>query len=681
MSVCGGSDESSNYLYDALGQTSTLRYDLSGPDYNASGSQGQLSELQDPAVTTRYQRDALGRITQKVQLLNAGSPQTVHYSYTPAGQLATQTYPSSAQLGYSYSSTGQLSSLTWNGLPLVSNLTWNPLGQPTAWQWSFAATPIQAQRTYNTAGQLSSSEIAHYTLNAAGRITSLGQNLMVPSGSANASTVAALDTTSTIVYDAVGRITSFKTVAATASSMLASVTLGDITGAAQTSYSYDANGNRTYRTQQQTTSTGATVSLERHYTLDPQSNQQLGYKDFKNSTQTASRSYAYNAAGHITNTGGQELLYNAAGRLAQALPTGQPENTTSYHYNALGQRVNKTTTSTSQSAVYGEDDYGQGSLPLGLYGTTTTPDSTEVIYLPTANGPMPIAAVINGQIYAVHSDHLNTPRRLTQADGQVAWQWPYSAFGEVPPSTGKTRFISEKLHPPIIASAAGVRFDLRYPGQVADEETGLFYNHYRSYDPEQGRYVQADPIGLEGGWNRYAYVEGNPLSYIDPQGLQVIQQGVRSYIGPNIHHSYDPNDVRGGFDQYGNSLVYHPAHYNPGAASELLIMMVFGFATGPTSSICTTPSLAREAIKSEVFAVRAAPELRSIFGWGIGLDGVRKARIGLDAAALARIQSSMSRVEVEAVKNLYNAAATAGRGGLVAHERAAYMVEILKYIK
>ena len=630
MSVCGGSDESSNYLYDALGQTSTLRYDLSGPDYNASGSQGQLSELQDPAVTTRYQRDALGRITQKVQLLNAGSPQTVHYSYTPAGQLATQTYPSSAQLGYSYSSTGQLSSLTWNGLPLVSNLTWNPLGQPTAWQWSFAATPIQAQRTYNTAGQLSSSEIAHYTLNAAGRITSLGQNLMVPSGSANASTVAALDTTSTIVYDAVGRITSFKTVAATASPMPASVTLGG---------------------------------------------------GFKNSTQTASRSYAYNAAGHITHTGEQELLYNAAGRLAQALPAGQPENTTSYHYNALGQRVNKTTTSTSQSAVYGEDDYGQGSLPLGLYGTTTTTDSTEVIYLPTANGPMPIAAAINGQLYAVHSDHLNTPRRLTQADGQVAWQWPYSAFGEVPPSTGKTRFISEKLHPPIIASAAGVRFDLRYPGQVADEETGLFYNHYRSYDPEQGRYVQADPIGLEGGWNRYAYVEGNPLSYIDPQGLQVIQQGVRSYIGPNIHHSYDPNDVRGGFDQYGNSLVYHPAHYNPGAASELLIMMVFGFATGPTSSICTTPSLAREAIKSEVFAVRAAPELRSIFGWGIGLDGVRKARIGLDAAALARIQSSMSRVEVEAVKNLYNAAATAGRGGLVAHERAAYMVEILKYIK
>jgi RHS repeat-associated protein len=61
---------------------------------------------------------------------------------------------------------------------------------------------------------------------------------------------------------------------------------------------------------------------------------------------------------------------------------------------------------------------------------------------------------------------------------------------------------------------------LRFPGQYADSETGLFYNYFRSYQATQGRYTQNDPIGLDGGLNRFTYVEGNPLSLIDPEGLQ-----------------------------------------------------------------------------------------------------------------------------------------------------------------
>jgi hypothetical protein len=52
------------------------------------------------------------------------------------------------------------------------------------------------------------------------------------------------------------------------------------------------------------------------------------------------------------------------------------------------------------------------------------------IYLPTASGPMPIATLMNGQMHAVHADHLNKPRRATDSQGQAVWQWVDSAFGD-----------------------------------------------------------------------------------------------------------------------------------------------------------------------------------------------------------------------------------------------------------
>lgn len=59
----------------------------------------------------------------------------------------------------------------------------------------------------------------------------------------------------------------------------------------------------------------------------------------------------------------------------------------------------------------------------------------------------------------------------------------------------------------------------RLPGQYADQETGLYYNDQRYYDPAQGRYLKPDPLGLRAGANSYVYVAGNPLKYVDPNGL------------------------------------------------------------------------------------------------------------------------------------------------------------------
>jgi RHS repeat-associated protein len=70
-----------------------------------------------------------------------------------------------------------------------------------------------------------------------------------------------------------------------------------------------------------------------------------------------------------------------------------------------------------------------------------------------------------------------------------------------------------------VADGASTSTPIRFRGQYADEETGLFYNRHRYYDPKLGRYISPDPIGIEGGLNPFAYAANCPTSAVDPDGL------------------------------------------------------------------------------------------------------------------------------------------------------------------
>jgi RHS repeat-associated protein len=144
----------------------------------------------------------------------------------------------------------------------------------------------------------------------------------------------------------------------------------------------------------------------------------------------------------------------------------------------------------------------------------------------------------------------------------LAWQWLISGFGEVRPTTGD-RGYGQTVSGPSYAQA--VKFELRYPGQVFDEETGLSYNLHRYYDVAAGRYIQADPIGLEGGWNRFGYVGGDPLNAIDPDGLNAVVALNRiAELGRGLYYRYGPAITEFIAGASGvNGAVASPAAINP----------------------------------------------------------------------------------------------------------------------
>ena len=103
-----------------------------------------------------------------------------------------------------------------------------------------------------------------------------------------------------------------------------------------------------------------------------------------------------------------------------------------------------------------------------------------------------------------HNDPNGLPHELTDHDGHRVWQASYYAWGNTAEETRESSYIEEQ--------------NLRFQGQYLDRETGLHYNTFRFYDPDIGRFITPDPIGLAGGLNLYQYGP-NPMGWCDAWGL------------------------------------------------------------------------------------------------------------------------------------------------------------------
>jgi RHS repeat-associated protein len=322
--------------------------------------------------------------------------------------------------------------------------------------------------------------------------------------------------------------------------------------------------------------------LAETYTYAANSNQLLSIANG-----TTTRSLAYSATGALAadSRSGTALNfeYGEDDRPDQVASPAQV--LAMYDHDFMGRRVMKDVTGTTKKAhkinkhpkkktppsIITHFLYDRADHLLAEPDAGTGAAGNEYLWL----DDMLVGLVSNGTLYYVHPDHLGTPQKITDATQAVAFDLVLRPFGEA----------EQQTFPSLT--------NLRFPGQYFDSESSLHQNWFRDYDPSIGRYVESDPIGLDGGVNTYAYSGGNPITNTDPLGL-----------ADDKDDSYGPGDFFG--DALG-VLFGFPARKpgrwacnakcpgRPTACPGQNCPTTYGYAEGPS-----LPAAAREAKRDAV---------------------------------------------------------------------------------
>ena len=580
-SVAGPLERTVLYAYDALNRPVAMTDPAGGVTGYTYDGLDQVVQVTDPrALATRYTLNGLGDLTR---LESPDTGVTLH-SQDEAGNLAQETDARASIETYTYDALHRVTQITnpqrtfrydegAQGIGRLTSMT-DPSGG-TTWSYDLHGRVIQKTQTvdavaltvrygYNALGQretltLPSGKVLGFAYDAANRVQSLtvdGAPLLTaiqyrpfgpPEGwtwSNGAPYRRGFDLDGriasyplgneerTLTYDEAGRIAAFTDTQAVENQSFGYDLLDRISlftsAAGNIGYSYDAVGNRTGET------VGADTAA---YSYAPASNQLTAVSGAVPAT------YGYDEAGNTVSANGRTYGYDGRRRLTEVAEGAQ---SASYRLNGLGQRVVKSTPASGATVfVYDED----GHL-LGEYGGDGSP-LQEIVWL----GETPVAMLRGAEMFYLYADHLGTPRVLADPAGTVRWRWPHAdPFGNNPADEDPD------------ADGQPFVFPLRFPGQYFDSETGLHYNYFRDYDPSTGRYIESDPIGLDGGINTYGYVGENPIRYMDFLGLDAELCRRRFYpfiLPPYARHCY----IRFNKDD-NNTLSYDNTGVHPDPAPD-----------------------------------------------------------------------------------------------------------------
>ena len=540
-------NQTSTYGYDALNRLTGIAYATPGLDaaytYDttqavcASGetfSTGRLTRIADGSGSTQYCYDRFGNLTRKVQTTN-GVGLTVRYAYTKAGLPSSVTYPDGATASYVRDAQGRTTQVDVQRAGaaselLLSQASYHAFGPVGGWTYGNGRQVLRPlDQDYRP---LAVQDTAPGGLDVGFRYDPVG-NLTQLTPAASALPLVKFD------YDALGRLTRFK---------------DGPTDVAIDTYTYDATGNR-----QSFTDAGGTQAY-----IYPATSHRLA--------QVGATARTYDNAGNTTAIGGaaREFVYDAAGRMSQVQANGVV--TMNYAYNGKGERVRRHLGTANTYTVYDESGHW-----LGDYDSTGAAVQ-QAIWL----DDLPVGLIANNRLHYLEPDHLGTPRVVIDPVRNVpVWKWDLKseAFGNTLPNQDPD------------GDAIPLVFDMRFPGQRYDAASGLNYNYFRDgYEAATGRYSQSDPIGLLGGISTYAYVLGNPISYVDPYGLSVMCTvfGVCPIEGRTNPYAPIPGADRG--DAAFLKLVAIGPAVGTGAA-------LLPEAAAAASAVCKTPEAKDTALR------------------------------------------------------------------------------------
>ncbi len=245
--------------------------------------------------------------------------------------------------------------------------------------------------------------------------------------------------------------------------------------------------------------------------------------------------------------------WNAAGFLAHVL---RPDGTfVSFTYDALGRRLSKTHLDKTTCWIWnGNVPLHEWEEPADYYPEVDVPEwvgkaftnLTTWVFEPESF--VPIAKLTDWGRYSIVTDYLGTPATMFDDAGKEVWSVELNTYGKVRRSLGDTHDCP-----------------FRYQGQYEDVETGLYYNRFRYYAPEEGIYLSKDKIGLLGGLNLYAYVK-DPLNAIDVFGLNptyypLDSQGRATGASAEVTPSSLGSGTGASVDPKGFVSGNHPTHH------------------------------------------------------------------------------------------------------------------------
>jgi RHS repeat-associated protein len=487
-----------NYAYDASNRVKSITYSDETITYTydeatgGAGAKGRLTTLADGSGRTRFVYDAQGRLIEKTQQLGADSNTAARKSVARTyanGLLQQITLPSGARIRYEYDSAARISKVKVNDVVVAGDLAYLPFGELKGWTTAAGAY----SRTYDLDGRVSS-------FAREGGVVSLGYD-------ESDRLVSALESSGksdwAYRYNDRDQLTS----ADNASSV------GPL-GGASFGWDLDASGNRIVQRK----SVGS-VTTSTNYATQAASNRLASIDGIARQ---------YDAGGNAVLVNGRTQVYSSRNRLVEV--TSGATSVSRYAYNAFGERVCLATGGTCPSAAgpgasYVQFVYDDEGHLVGEYDSAGNLISEHVWIGDTPIAvlkPLSTVATHSGQVagnvsvYFVQPDNVETPRVILNSLGQTVWSWDNAPFGDWDANSNP-------------GGRGDFAYSLRFAGQRFDPATQSSYNYFRDYDPAIGRYLQSDPIGLDGGINTYAYVGSRPLEYVDPYGLVTLTLKIRPW--------------------------------------------------------------------------------------------------------------------------------------------------------